>query len=107
MKTFNELCKTEVIELAKLAIEMQNTNVELLKKLEAANHDYNELMKERADYVAENKRLKGTLRIGCYCNRKELIRWLEENKVISDQPFEKESVIVLRMIVLSQALKGK
>ena len=62
MKTFNELCKVEVIELAKLAVEMQNTNVEILEKLEAANHDYEELMKERTDYVAENKRLRKLLR---------------------------------------------
>ena len=61
MKTFDELCKTEVIELANLAVEMQNTNVELVEKLEAANHDYEELMKERTDYVAENKRLQEAL----------------------------------------------
>ena len=33
----------------------------LQAKLEAANHDYAELMKERADYVAENKRLRDAM----------------------------------------------
>ena len=31
---------------------------EAIEKLEAANHDYAELMKERKDYIAENKRLR-------------------------------------------------
>ena len=30
-------------------------------KLDSANHDYTELLKERADYVDENKRLRGAL----------------------------------------------
>lgn len=30
---------------------------ELRAELNSANHDYNELLKERADYVAENERL--------------------------------------------------
>lgn len=30
-------------------------------KLDSANHDYDELVKERADYVAENKRLRPAL----------------------------------------------
>ena len=55
---------------------------------------------------SKNKRLRNILRIGCYCNKNEMIKWLEENKVVSDQPFDKESIIVLRMIVIQQALKG-
>lgn len=58
-----------------------------------------------AKVEAEVKRLREILRIGCYCNRGELEQWLKENKVVSDKPFEKESVIVLRMIVIEQALK--
>ena len=54
---------------------------------------------------AENKRLKEILRIGCYCNRTELISWLRENKVKSDQPFFKDNTVILRMIVIQQALK--
>lgn len=56
---------------------------------------------------AENERLKDVLRIGCYCNRQELIRWLEENKIASEQPFEKEKTIVLRMFVITQGLSGE
>jgi cell division protein FtsB len=32
--------------------------VSLQEKLESANHDYEELMKERTDYVAENTKLR-------------------------------------------------
>ncbi len=56
---------------------------------------------------AENDKLKETVRVGCNCNREAMIRWLKENKVASDQDFEKEKTIVLRMFVVSQALKGK
>lgn len=35
---------------------------QLKAELEAANHDYAELMKERTDYVAENERLKKALK---------------------------------------------
>ena len=55
--------------------------------------------------AVENKRLKEILRIGCYCNRTELISWLRKNKVKSDQPFFKDNTVVLRMIVIQQALK--
>lgn len=60
--------------------------------------------KEHAKLQAENKRLKDIARIGCHCNRQELIQWLESNKVAADQPFEKERTIVLRIFVLAQAL---
>ena len=54
---------------------------------------------------AEKDRLKDIIRISRYCSRKELIQWLKENKVVSDRPFEKEKTIVLRMIVIQQALQ--
>ncbi len=41
------------------AIETNHKVIDLLQEqLAAANHDYSELMKERADYIAENKMLK-------------------------------------------------
>ncbi len=55
--------------------------------------------------AVENARLKEILRIGCYCRREKLISWLRKNKVKSDQPFFKDNTVVLRMIVIQQALK--
>ena len=39
----------------------EDENPRLHEQLEAANHDYEELMKERTDYVAENKTLKAKI----------------------------------------------
>lgn len=43
-------------------IEGMESRIETLEaELESANHDYSELMKERTDYVAENKRTRYAL----------------------------------------------
>ena len=55
---------------------------------------------------AEVERLEAALKIGCEAGREELIAWLEHKKYESDQPFEKEKILVLRMFVFCQALKA-
>ncbi len=39
----------------------EHAKCELIQIIKSSNHDYNELMKERKDYVAENKRLREAL----------------------------------------------
>jgi hypothetical protein len=51
--------------------------------------------------------LEKAMKAACHCVREELIQWLKENKVVSDQPFEKEKTIVLRMMVIQSSLHPK
>lgn len=51
-------CEKIALHYADKSDKLILENKELKEKLAAANHDYNELMKERTDYVAENKALK-------------------------------------------------
>ncbi len=73
---------------------------ELKEQLAAANHDYNELMKERTDYVAENKRLLEALN--------NLSKWaaaIHWNRKKNTQDWM--NGLKQRIEIAEQALKGK
>lgn len=68
--------------------------------------DGRSVVEELNKLQTEIERLSEILSVGCYSTHLELIKWLKENKVISDLPFVKNKTIVLRMMVIHQALIG-
>lgn len=66
------------------------------------NNENDRYIEANKELEAAHSRLRDGLRIACYCNRKELIQWLEESKVRTDRPFKKENMLVLRMMVVGK-----
>lgn len=72
--------KDEESRYADRCSELLAENIQLQEKLEASNHDYTELMKERADYVAENKRQADLLVLA----KEQMDAQATENKLLKE-----------------------
>lgn len=90
--------------------QLQSSNAKFLEELEAANHDYTELMKERADYMTENKqletRLKESRKLGKGHKDRELANAQKCNEYYDENKKLKKEIECL-IVIIKRTAEGK